>query len=332
MAATGRLGTNFARRRRRSAAIRAVLAALLFSVFIGSSTYAFDAGRASFSVRINDEIIPYNVFAIYVLPGEQLEIEASGSEQDEFQISGGGNAQALAPRRWSWRAPQQPGLYDLRISSALDSVQLNAFVLRPASAVVDGRIENFRVGQYPETPLNGNPVYLPPDGFVELNDSTASVMLSPHFQLSQFPSKQSGSFPKYLVLRERLLLKLELLLEQLNSQGISAESLTIMSGYRTPFYNQAIGNVPYSRHVYGGAADVFVDVAPRDGIMDDLNQDGVHDYRDAQMLYSIANRLYASDSNRWLVGGLGVYRSNSAHGPFLHIDARGMRSRWGVLP
>ena len=30
-----------------------------------------------------------------------------------------------------------------------------------------------------------------------------------------------------------------------------------------------------------------------------------------------------------LVGGVGVYRGNSVHGPFAHVDARGVRARWG---
>jgi hypothetical protein len=29
-----------------------------------------------------------------------------------------------------------------------------------------------------------------------------------------------------------------------------------------------------------------------------------------------------------LVGGCGVYIATSAHGPFVHIDARGYRARW----
>ena len=46
-----------------------------------------------------------------------------------------------------------------------------------------------------------------------------------------------------------------------------------MSGYRTPHYNKAIGNGQFSRHVWGGAADVFVD-EDGNGVMDDLNRDG----------------------------------------------------------
>ena len=29
-----------------------------------------------------------------------------------------------------------------------------------------------------------------------------------------------------------------------------------------------------------------------------------------------------------LAGGLSAYPANSAHGPFVHIDARGARARW----
>jgi hypothetical protein len=175
-------------------------------------------------------------------------------------------------------------------------------------------------------------VYNAPDGFFELTEATLDLAVSPHFRLGQFPSKQSGDLRKYLVLREHLLLKLELLLEHVNSRGIETDSFTVMSGYRTPVYNRAIGNGQHSRHIYGGAADIYVDVAPRDDIMDDLNRDGVNDHRDAQFLYRLADELFGRRENAHFRGGLGVYRSTSAHGPFLHVDARGFRARWGLLP
>jgi hypothetical protein len=58
----------------------------------------------------------------------------------------------------------------------------------------------------------------------------------------------------------------------------------------------------------------------------------VFDYRDAQWLYQLADELFALPENEFLRGGLGVYRSTPAHGPFLHVDARGRRARWGLLP
>jgi len=30
-------------------------------------------------------------------------------------------------------------------------------------------------------------------------------------------------------------------------------------------------------------------------------------------------------------GGLGVYGSNAAHGPFIHVDVRGSKARWRAL-
>lgn len=311
--------------------MRTLLALLLASFSI--TTTAFDPGRAAFAVRVNDLTIPYRVFAIYALPGETLKLaieEPSGN----FTFSTNGMTQSGSV--WTFSAPTTPGLQQIDIKSEAgtdsEKILLNLFVLHPAQDVVHGKLNGFTIGAYPATPYRGNPAYSSPPGFVELTEATAAVQLSPHFTLGQFPSKQASAYPKYLVLREHLLFKLELLLERFNTTGREAESFLIMSGYRTPSYNRAIGNGPNSRHVYGGAADIYVDVDPVDGVMDDLDGNGRFDYRDAQHLYRIADKLFAEKQNRWLIGGQGVYRSNPAHGPFLHVDARGQRARWGLIP
>jgi uncharacterized protein YcbK (DUF882 family) len=87
-------------------------------------------------------------------------------------------------------------------------------------------------------------------------------------------------------------LKLELILEKVNEKGYICETLHVMSGYRTPYYNKAIANVKYSRHVYGGAADIFIDEKPKDGMMDDLNKGGKIDYHDAAIIYNIVDAMY----------------------------------------
>jgi hypothetical protein len=290
---------------------------------------SFESGRAPFVVTVNDLGIPYSVFAVYVLPGEVLLLSADGSV---VSVDGSHAVLEQSVAGWQWRAPDSPGIYRLDVTRGSDRIALNVFVMVPRDRVRSERLNGYRVGSYPSKPLNGNPLYEQPDGFIEHTEANADVQLSPHFRLGQFPSKQSGGYPKYLVLREQLMLKLELLLEALNDDGYAAETLTIMSGYRTPFYNAAIRNVPYSRHVYGGAADVFVDETPRDGVMDDLNRDGRIDYRDAQYLFHIAETLFGDPRLVKLRGGMGVYRRNAAHGPFLHIDARQQRARWGLLP
>ena len=48
--------------------------------------------------------------------------------------------------------------------------------------------------------LNGNPLYLPPPGFVEVTKENQDTKLSPHFALKQFLCKEDTSkqFPKYV--------------------------------------------------------------------------------------------------------------------------------------
>jgi uncharacterized protein YcbK (DUF882 family) len=105
-----------------------------------------------------------------------------------------------------------------------------------------------------------------------------------------------------------------------------------MSGFRTPRYNQqgvgSGGRANDSRHQYGDAADVYVVNGARDW-MSDLNADGRVDTRDARLLAQAAERVEREHPE--LVGGIGVYKATSAHGPFVHIDVRGTRARWGEL-
>jgi hypothetical protein len=77
--------------------------------------------------------------------------------------------------------------------------------------------------------------------------------------------------------------------------------------------------------MYGDAADVFID-GDMDGVMDDVNRDGRITVADAQVLRSAAERVEAEYPS--LVGGLSAYPANSAHGPFVHVDARGVKARW----
>jgi len=159
----------------------------------------------------------------------------------------------------------------------------------------------------------------------EKNEETS---VSPHFQLKEFVCKQDGGYPKYVVLQERLLLKLELILEMVNEKGYPCSRLHIMSGYRTPYYNKLIDNGKYSHHLWGGAADIFIDENPADGMMDDLNADGHINYRDAEVLYDIVEEMYGNPWYERFLGGLGLYKKTRSHGPFVHIDVRGFHVSW----
>ena len=169
----------------------------------------------------------------------------------------------------------------------------------------------------------------PPPGFVEVTPDNEDTLVSPHFKLKQFLCNQNGGYHKYLVLKEKLLLKLELILEKVNAKGYRCNTFHVMSGYRTPYYNEAIGNVKHSRHIYGGAADIFIDENPQDNMMDDLNRDGNIDYRDAAVIYRIIDELYGKEFYDPFLGGLARYKKTGNHGPFVHVDVRGRRARWG---
>jgi len=294
----------------------------------------FDRSRASFSVRFKKETVPLRVIAAFVLPGEPLRIEVLAADSGRtFQTHAlAGNVADDGPRRFTFQPPSAPGTYPLivRQIEPADSIRLNVFVMVPYSAVKNEYLNGYRIGTYPSRPLKGLAIYRPPRGFIEVTPENRETLVGPHFKLSQFLCKQESGWPKYIVLQERLILKLEMILAAVNERGYKSSTLVVMSGYRTPFYNRAIGNVRYSRHVWGGAADIYIDENPRDGSMDDLNRDGRVDYRDAGVLYDLIDDMYGQPWYNPFHGGLGRYRKTANHGPFVHVDVRGFRARWGT--
>jgi hypothetical protein len=208
-------------------------------------------------------------------------------------------------------------------------VTVQAFVLVPREEIDRGRINGYRIGSYPAGPA-GDSLFAPPEGFVEVTAENRSLRVSPHFQLGDFPSKQSAGYPKYLILRPALLQRLELLIRALRDRGIPVRSFHVLSGYRTPFYNVGVlGNVPGSRHQWGGAADIFIDERPRNGRMDDLNDDGRVDVRDARFVAVVVDSLERAHPGTFPGGGVGIYGGSGRPSPFVHLDARGHPARWG---
>lgn len=303
-------------------------AALGTLLLLGATAHAWNADRLSAPLVIDQRTIPYPVFAIYVMPGQTFELgfrDAQGGGTVHFL----GTSQPVGGARL--QAPETPGLYPLEVENIASGeiARINVFTMVPAGRI-DGRghLNGYRIGSYPTQPLRGLDIYRPPAGFVEVTEDNADTPVSPNFRLGQFVSKQTHGHPRYLVLRANLLLKLENILATLNRSGRPTRSLVIMSGFRTPFYNQAIGNVPYSRHVWGGAADIYIDEAPADGRMDDLNGDGRVNREDARWLAAFVNDMSRRGEFGPRIGGLGVYGSNAAHGPFIHVDVRGNLARW----
>jgi uncharacterized protein YcbK (DUF882 family) len=224
--------------------------------------------------------------------------------------------------------PATPGVWRLDTGAPAAASPFVVITEVPFSAKRGGVLNGYRIGTYPTEGSGRSDVYAPPTGFIEVTPENQDLQLSEHFRLRQFLTKdQFRVWPKYAVVRLALIDKLELVLQELNRMGVRADRMHVMSGFRTPQYNGPGegGRARLSRHTYGDAADVWVD-NDANGYMDDLNGDGRIDVLDAQVMLRAVDRV--EQKHPELVGGAGLYSATSAHGPFIHIDVRGGRSRW----
>jgi len=212
--------------------------------------------------------------------------------------------------------------------------QLSLITLRPFADKVKGRVGDYHVGRFPaEKHKPRSPAYDNPDGFIEVTRENEDTPVSEHFRLADFLTHdQANVWPKYLVLREPLVDKLELVIAELQRRGVAVQHLAIMSGFRSPQYNQKGvgrgGRAQDSRHQFGDAADIMVD-NNRDNRLDDLNHDGRVNAKDVRIMVDAIETVERDYPE--LVGGLGLYRATRGHGLFVHVDVRGTRARWGRL-
>lgn len=196
---------------------------------------------------------------------------------------------------------------------------------------IAGSVGSYRVGYWPEEKGRlRSEAYENPDGFIEVTPDNQYMLVSSHFSLHDFVTHdQENVWPKYIVLREELLDKLELVIQDLERHGVRAEGMKVISGFRTPDYNTALGDesgrARDSRHQFGDAADVIID-NNGDGRMDDLNRDGRVSFADVRVVLAAVERVERENPD--LVGGVGLYHSSGPRGPFAHIDVRGSRARW----
>ena len=256
-----------------------------------------------------------------------MELEVLQAEADCNATADAGSLRTINRKKWRYHAPATSGDYVVQISSPAQSVRLNVFVLVPFAEIKDEYLHGYRIGEYPEKPHRGQKIYEAPRGFIKVTKSNQDIFLTPHFQLKQFLCKQEGGFPKFIVLHERLLLALEFILRVVQAEGYDINTFGFISGYRTPFYNATIENTPNSRHVYGDAADIFID-ANHDGKMDDLNRDGSINERDVRIFFDLIDELSEKEEFKPFIGGLGLYKRTSAHEGFVHVDTRGVKVEW----
>jgi hypothetical protein len=291
----------------------------------------FNPDKVGFSVSYKSEHSHYRINGIFLMPGENLELKINSASEDSFLILHGDSLHKLIKKtKWNWLAPDTTGYFQLIVhnQNSHDSMYFNIFVMEPADKIKNGFLNGYRIGEYPQVPFKSLPFYQRPAGFIKVNQITSQINISPHFKLGQFVCKQPSGAIKYMVLKERLILKLEAILEESNKQGYPCTTFNILSGYRTPFYNLRIENVKYSAHQWGGAADIFIDANPEDGEMDDLNKDGKIDGQDSEILFQLVDRMSLNELFLPYIGGLGKYIRSISHGPFIHVDIRGFRALW----
>lgn len=251
---------------------------------------------ATAAIAVRGVPIPYRPFAVFVQPGETVPIQTPDGAT-------------------TWTAPRAPG------PVPLGTTGLTAVVREPFDNAADTVLNGYTVGRYSPARRADDPSS-PPVGLVRVTREIVDLPVSPSFRLGDFLChQQPDRWPKYVLLDERLVVKLERLTAAATARGYGP--IRVMSGYRTPWYNRSIGNeTTYSHHLFGRAADVFVD-GNGDGTMDDLDGDGQITEADAQRLEALVLALDGATP-----GGTGRYAPAAHRGPFVHIDVGGRASRW----
>jgi hypothetical protein len=215
-------------------------------------------------------------------------------------------------------APSRPGFYRLAVtrkdgSRFVDSVVVG--VLVPFSAKKRSALNGYQIGTYnwEHTPGDASP---PPRGFIEVSQAVENIPISAHFRISDFITHDGQtSWPRYVALDTRVLDKVELVLRYLGSREHDMP-VSLHSGFRTPYHNRHVPRAASdSRHQYGDAADLAIDV----------DEDGRITYLDV-LAVSRAVEMVERDYPA-LVGGLGLY-GNLGTAAYVHIDVRGARKRW----
>jgi len=228
-------------------------------------------------------------------------------------------------------APSRAGFYQLtllRRSTQDSTVIVRERVTEPTLAVLvpfaeksAGVLNGYKIGTYLAERFGGE--HDEPEGFLEVRPTDLELNVSKHFHLGDFLTHDSQAevWPKYVALNPRLLDKLELVVAEVaKMRGVSPDSmvaLDVHSGFRTPAHNAQVQRAARdSRHQYGDAADIVIDA---DG-------DGRITRSDSRIVVNAVDSV--EEIHPELIGGLGVYTSDRYRMPYVHIDARGHRSRW----
>jgi len=134
------------------------------------------------------------------------------------------------------RAIREPAIHQVAANGS--STPFAFIVLRPFGEKRGEVLQGYRLGRWPSERWMMGRKYWNPDGFIEVTPATAGLRLSEHFVLADFLTHdQRDVWPKYAVLQEPLIDKLELVLADLAAHGVATDRVRVLSGFRAPYYN-----------------------------------------------------------------------------------------------
>ena len=259
------------------------------------------------------------------LPGERVEFPiaiAGGGDSLSYQWVSVTDSSTAGPARDLTAAPTiaptRPGLYRLAVIRGAAReilVEPTLAVMVPFSRKLGDQLNGYRIGWYLSERFGGG--YDRPVGFIEVRPEMLDLQITKHLKLADFVTHddQGDVWPKYVALNPRLLDKLELIFADLGARVRPGLVVDMHSGFRSPSHNSRVEKAARdSRHQYGDAADLAVDA---DG-------DGRITMTDELLVMLAVERV--EEKHPDLVGGLGLYTSR--RNPYVHIDARGKRTRW----
>jgi hypothetical protein len=272
-------------------------------------------------LEVDGDGLHHDRMCFVVLPGGQVSLSTPDTAA-VWRFSTGDPLDASGAEV-DWTAPRSHGVYTVTLSAGGISQVYSIIIPVESSRWRTATLNSFPIGYYG----GGNDRDANPSWFIELTSGSMGVRISTHFTLGEFLGHVEGQFPQYMALDLALVDKLEAVIDELETLYPEALDVNVMSGFRTPVYNSAIGNdTDMSLHLYGKAADVWIESFPPNNLMDDIDRNKRVDVGDGQYLVDATRRVEACGGV--CVGGASAYRWTPQHGPFTHIDVRGRPACW----